>query len=263
MQIDADLTRISQVLGNLISNAVKYTPAGGSIAITAVREGNDVVVRVRDSGTGITASMLPHVFDRFIQEPQDRARIEGGLGLGLAIVKNLVELHGGKVAASSPGRGKGAEFTIWLPAVAKLPAAIGPVATAAPTVVDTAGGSCILLVDDNQDAAEALGEALVSLGHTVVIANDGPSALRAVQDVKPTIGLLDIGLPVMDGYELARLLLDDRQLSGIRLIALTGYGLAEDRRRSLAAGFEAHLVKPVTLETVTNAIAPRGVLPQR
>ena len=263
LQIDADLTRISQVLGNLISNAAKYTPAGGSIAITAVREGNDVVVRVRDSGTGITASMLPHVFDRFIQEPQDKARIEGGLGLGLAIVKNLVELHGGKVAASSPGRGKGAEFTIWLPAVAKLPAAIGPVATAAPTVVDTAGGSCILLVDDNQDAAEALGEALVSLGHTVIIANDGPSALRAVQDVKPTIGLLDIGLPVMDGYELARRLLDDRQLSGIRLIALTGYGLAEDRNRSLAAGFEAHLVKPVTLETVINAIAPRGVLPQR
>lgn len=261
LQIDADLTRISQVFGNLVSNAAKYTPAGGSIAVTAVREGNDVVVRVRDSGVGITASLLPQVFHRFIQKPQDNARAEGGLGLGLAIVKSLVELHGGKVAASSAGHGKGAEFTVWLPAVDRLPAVTGHSATA-PSVVDTAGGSCILLVDDNQDAAEALRDALVALGHTVIIANDGPSALRAVRDVKPTIGLLDIGLPVMDGYELARLLLDDRHLSGIRLIAITGYGLAEDRSRSRAAGFEAHLVKPVSLKTVTDAIAPRGVSPQ-
>ena len=263
LQIDADLTRISQVLGNLIANATKYTPADGSIAITAVRDGNDVVVRVRDSGIGISASMLPHVFDRFVQEPQDKARSEGGLGLGLAIVKNLVELHGGKVAASSSGRGKGAEFTVWLPAVAPSPAVTGQAATAAPSVVDTAGGSCILLVDDNQDAAEALRDALVSLGHTVIVANDGPSALLAVRDAKPSIGLLDIGLPVMDGYELARLLLDDPRLSGIRLIAITGYGLAEDRSRSRAAGFEAHLVKPVSLKTLTEAIAPRSVLAQR
>ena len=262
LQIDADLTRISQVFGNLVSNAAKYTPADGCIAITAVREGDEVVVRVRDSGVGITADLLPHVFQRFIQKPQDNARSEGGLGLGLAIVKNLVELHGGTVTASSSGHGKGAELTVRLPAVDRLLATTGPAPTAPLSVVDTTNGSCILLVDDNQDAAEALRDALVSLGHTVIVAHDGPSALRAVRDVKPTIGLLDIGLPVMDGYELAQLLLDLPHLLGIRLIAITGYGLAEDRSRSRAAGFEAHLVKPVSLKSVTDAIAPRGLPPQ-
>ncbi len=262
LAIDADLTRVAQVLGNLVSNAAKYTPADGRITICAGREVDDVVVRVRDTGVGIAPGMLPHVFERFIQEPQDKARSEGGLGLGLAIVRNLVELHGGRVGASSAGRGEGAEFTLWLPALtptpAAEPAAVPWGSTAAPSAGDPAGGACILLVDDNLDAAEALGDALSALGHTVIIAHDGPSALRAVAHARPTIALLDIGLPVMDGYELARLLLDDPRLVGIRLIAITGYGLVEDRGCSRAAGFEAHLVKPVSLKTVTDAIAAPG-----
>ncbi len=251
--VDADPMRIVQVFTNLVANAAKYTPPGGNITITAARDGDEVVVRVRDDGVGIAADMLPHVFRRFIQAPQDNARSEGGLGLGLAIVKSMVELHGGTVAAASAGRGHGTELTVRLPAADTRVGWTVPVVAHAP-VAPPAATSRILIVDDNQDAAEALGAALEMLGHTVVLAHDGPSALEVVGDASPSIALLDIGLPVMDGYQLAGLLRADPRLAGLRLIAITGYGLADDRRRTLAAGFEAHLVKPVSLTTLTDAI---------
>ena len=248
LEIDGDLDRFAQVIANLLNNAAKYTEVGGRISVIgAVAEGR-VTLRVRDNGIGISEDMLPRVFDVFAQEGQAIDRAHGGLGLGLAIVRSLVELHGGHVIARSQGTGFGAEFEIRVPPAALTTAS--PTDTDEPAFRSLSGlkkGSRILIVDDNQDAARSLAAMLTHHGHATCVALDGPSALRVAQDFGPEIALLDIGLPGMDGYELAGRLRQTPGLRDVRLIALTGYGQESDRQRSAAAGFDMHLVKPIDL----------------
>jgi signal transduction histidine kinase len=250
--VDADTARLAQVIANLLTNAAKYTPDGGRVSITAQARADQVVVRVRDSGIGIAPEMLAHIFEPFTQERQALDRSQGGLGLGLAIVRSLVALHDGSVAAESEGREKGTTMTV------TLPRATGERAErhATPPRGEPAarGAQRILVVDDNEDAAEMLAEILASQSYEVRCAFDGPTALDVAPDFQPDIAILDIGLPVMDGFELAGRFAAHPRLAKARLIALTGYGQREDHERSTAAGFAAHLVKPVDPELLVATI---------
>jgi signal transduction histidine kinase/ActR/RegA family two-component response regulator len=241
--VHGDPHRLAQAVANLIMNAAKYSDIGSQIRIHTRRSGELVKLMVADDGVGIASDMIATVFDAFVQQPQTLARSQGGLGLGLSIVKGLVEGHGGAVYARSDGPGKGSTFVIELPAIEGASARrIAPVRRAlrAPSAARR-----ILVVDDNHDAAAALRSGLEELGHVVVVAHDGPSALAEAATFRPQIGLLDIGLPGMDGYELAIAL---GAAYAIHLVAITGYGQPRDRQRSRDAGFEGHLVKPVELE---------------
>jgi signal transduction histidine kinase len=257
--LDGDETRICQVVTNLVTNAAKYTPEGGLITVSAVREHGEVVIAVRDTGVGIPAELLPHLFDLFVQGRRTLDRAEGGLGLGLAIVRSLVELHGGTVRARSGGLHTGSEFEVRLPArdadeqVGERSAAPVPGARGAPR------DKRVLVVDDNIDAADLLSDALEGLGYETRTAYDGPSALEAAAAFDPDIALLDIGLPAMDGYELARRL-RGRALAAkpLRLIALTGYGRDTDRTLTRDAGFDIHMVKPIDLAGLDAAIRGLG-----
>jgi signal transduction histidine kinase/ActR/RegA family two-component response regulator len=255
LYVDADPIRLAQVIGNLLTNAGKYTPPHGHIALSAAREGSSVAIRVKDDGNGITPELLPRVFDLFVQSARASDRAEGGLGLGLALVKNLVSLHGGQASASSEGPGRGSEFVVRLPLV-ELNAQARPGRPPLEALVrpEAARVCKILVVDDNIDAAEMLAEFFTAMGHRVKVAHDGPEALIAQASFHPDVGVLDLGLPVMDGYELA---LRMRMVAGapLRLVALTGYGQEEDRQRSRKAGFDAHLVKPVELEELIEVIS--------
>jgi PAS domain S-box-containing protein len=251
LRIDADPVRLTQVVTNLLNNASKYTDDGGNIRLEASHEGGDVVIRVRDSGIGIDPKLLPRIFELFTQADQALDRSQGGLGIGLTVVKSLVEMHGGSVTASSEGHGRGSEFVIRLPAAepAELSASNGP--AAAP-----AGPLRILVVDDNAPAAKLLGRLLERLGgHEIRIAHDGEAALVEAEAFRPDLVLLDIGLPRMDGFEVARRLRERPGFSDVLLVALTGYGTAEDRRRSLEAGFDEHLVKPPGVEMLRTVLA--------
>jgi signal transduction histidine kinase len=259
--LEGDKMRLSQVFANLLTNAAKYTPSGGTIVVSAKRlqmdDGEMLRVSVKDTGIGMRAEMLPAVFDLFVQGRQGLDRSEGGLGLGLSIVKSLVTLHHGTVEAHSAGPGKGSEFVLLLPAA---PASVLSAAAASAAVAEVArahssAGRRVLVVDDNEDAAASLAEALVDLGHQVEVAHDGPEALAKLESFSPEIALLDIGLPLMDGYELARRIRHEPQLSGIRLVSITGYGQPSDRVRAAEAGFDVHLVKPVELGDIERAIA--------
>jgi PAS domain S-box-containing protein len=253
LALDADPARLAQVIANLLTNAAKYTESGGRITITAARIGAEIELAVRDTGIGIAPDVLPRVFDMFVQERQALDRAQGGLGLGLTIVRSLVDLHGGTVSVHSDGQGQGSEFSIRLPAAVPLVAA-GAAARAAPA--DAApGGLRILIVDDNADAAELLAGLLEAMGHATKIAHDGPAALLAAGPFAPELALLDIGLPVMDGYELAQRLRQQLADPGLRIVAVTGYGLDSDRERTRAAGFDAHLVKPVSYDRLRRIIA--------
>jgi signal transduction histidine kinase len=238
----ADPARLSQVFANLLNNAAKYTDVGGRIWVRAQVEGDQLVVGVRDDGPGLTKELRSHAFDLFTQGPQTRARARGGLGIGLTLVRRLVELHGGTVEALSEGPGKGTEFVV------RLPLRIPPIADGAPPAVPVAAASQrrrILVVDDNVDAAESLGELLRDYGHEVATAHDGSRALDHARLHRPEIVLLDISMPEMDGYEVAKRIRDELGLGDALLVALTGYG--EDRHRRLAreAGFDQHITKPV------------------
>jgi PAS domain S-box-containing protein len=241
--VHGDVDRLAQVVANVITNASKFSDPGAAIHIQTQRFGPTARITIIDEGIGISADLIGKIFDAFVQHPQKLARTHGGLGLGLSIVKSFVEAHGGTVAAQSDGLGKGSMFTIDLPAIDRAPAPV-PVL---PRVRPAASGRRILIVDDKRDFARALEAALQMLGHTVAVAHDGRSALAIATTFKPEIGLLDIGLPEMDGYELARAL-HDAQV--IRLVAITGYGEEHDRVRALDAGFARHLVKPVSIETL-------------
>jgi signal transduction histidine kinase/CheY-like chemotaxis protein len=247
LEIDGDAARLAQVFANLFNNAAKYTPQQGAIRVSAARADADIVVQVTDNGNGITAEALPRIFDLFAQERQTLERAQGGLGIGLAIVRSLVQAHGGTVRAESRGKGLGSTFTVALPA-ADATQAMAPVPIA--PAVTGAVGHTLLLVDDNEDAATLLAESLHALGHRVHVAHDGPSALAMVADVRPTAALLDLGLPVMDGFELGERLRAHPDLPGIVLIAVTGYAQAPDRRRSAAAGFDAHMAKPIDVHAL-------------
>jgi CheY-like chemotaxis protein len=215
------------------------------VTLRARRSGDDITISVADNGKGLAPEMLPRVFQLFFQGHQGMDRAEGGLGIGLALVKNLVELHGGTVEAHSDGPGRGSEFVVTLPT--QRPDIGGSEAAPAPDAASAEHGRRrILIVDDNADAAELLGMLLRADGHTVLLAHDPLEALRVAQAFQPQVALLDIGLPVMDGYELAARLRDTTP--ACRLIALTGYGQDADRRRSEASGFDGHLVKPVDLD---------------
>jgi PAS domain S-box-containing protein len=247
--VEGDPDRLAQVLANLLTNAAKYTEPGGEVSVRARREGAEVVVRVRDSGIGIAPEILPRIFDPFVQGQRVLDRSQGGLGLGLTIVRSMVEMHGGRVEAGSEGPGKGSEFTVRLPELQAL--ALRAPASLPAALRQSASGECrrVLVVDDNQDAADALVEALGAEGHSTAVAYDGPSALEAAARVQPEMAFLDIGLPVMDGYELARRM-RDLFGPGIKLVALTGYGQEKDRAAARAAGFDEHLVKPVDLDRI-------------
>jgi signal transduction histidine kinase/ActR/RegA family two-component response regulator len=249
LHVNADPVRLAQVIANLLTNAAKYTDPGGRIAVSAAREGDRIAIRVRDSGVGLAPEILPHVFETFYQSHQAIDRARGGLGLGLAIVRMIVELHGGQVAATSEGTGKGSEFTVWLPAVAVTnrprPALGTPIKGHYPLHPES-----ILIVDDNVDALTMLADALEARGFQIHRAHDAPSALAAAEKVQPELALLDIGLPVMDGYELGRQLRELPGLGDIKLVAVTGYGQASDVEKSRAAGFLAHLVKPISIDTL-------------
>jgi PAS domain S-box-containing protein len=252
LALEGDATRLAQVVSNLLNNAAKYTPAGGHIDVAASLRDERIVLTVRDDGIGISAAMLPRVFELFAQERQSIDRSQGGLGLGLAIVKSLVALHHGAVSVSSEGHGKGSMFTVELPAAAPRDASAPDVPSPPSAPPSPGAGQKVLVVDDNVDAAEMLAEILRMSGYTTSVAHDGPEALELVPSFHPDIVLVDIGLPVMDGYELARRL--RATLSGVRLIAVTGYGQQGDRDRSHEAGFDAHLVKPVSLAVLHAAL---------
>lgn len=258
--LDADSTRLEQVFANLLSNAVKYTEPGGRIAVAAWRDGGDVVVQVSDTGVGIPAELLPHIFDLFTQAERSLDRSQGGLGIGLALVKALVELHGGTVTAHSPGPGQGSEFTVRLPA---LPASLEHPAGPVRRLPALAGDSRrVLVVDDNVDAARSLAMLLTAWGHEASLAHDGPAALAEAARLAPDVVLLDIGLPRMDGYEVARRLRATPEGAGLLLIALTGYGQDEDRRRSREAGFDHHLVKPVDTDALRDLLGAAARTPR-
>jgi len=243
----ADPARLAQVFANLLNNAAKYTDVGGRIWLHARVEGNDLVVGVKDDGPGLSKELRNHAFELFMQGPQTRARARGGLGIGLTLVRRLVELHGGTVEALSEGPGKGTEFVV------RLPLRLPPVADGAPPTAGVASSGPkrrILVVDDNVDAAEALGELLRDYGHEVATAHDGPQALDNARLHHPEIILLDISMPEMDGYEVARRMRGELGLGDALLIALSGYG--EDRHRRLAreAGFDQHVTKPVDVSKI-------------
>jgi signal transduction histidine kinase/ActR/RegA family two-component response regulator len=249
--IEADSVRLAQVLGNLLNNAAKYTPDGGHISVSAVREGREVVFRVRDTGAGITPEMLPKVFDLFAQGDHSIDRAQGGLGIGLTLVRLLVELQGGRAEAHSEGLGLGSEFTVRMPALAGAaetrPIEDGPTAEGPPRRV--------LVVDDNVDAADSLSLVLQLTGHATRTAHDGPAALELAKAFSPDVVLLDIGLPGLYGYEVARRLRDDPMTAGAMVIAVSGYGLDSDRERSREAGFDHHLTKPVDYEELRGLLA--------
>jgi PAS domain S-box-containing protein len=245
--VDGDAIRLAQVVSNLVNNAAKYGDEGGPIWIEGHQNGDHAVLSVRDSGAGIDEDMLRHIFDPFVQEPQALDRAHGGLGLGLAIVRGLVELHGGEVSAHSDGPGRGSEFIVRLAARAPQAAASEPHRSS--TDLPLRRGR-ILVVDDNADVLALLVEMLQLRGYEAIPASDPMSALALARAVRPSVAILDIGLPVMDGYELARRLRALDGLAGIKLVAVSGYGLDSDRARSAAAGFDQHLVKPVSMQVM-------------
>jgi two-component system, sensor histidine kinase len=250
--VDGDPTRLEQIISNLIDNALKYTAPGGAIDIAVRAEGRNVVLTVADTGVGITADLLPHVFDVFVQGNRTLERAQGGLGIGLALVRGLAELHGGGVSARSDGARAGSTFTLRLPR-AERPGA-DPQASAAPAAAGPDKKPTLLLIEDNEDGREVMAMMLSCCGYEVRHASDGLQGVQAALDCRPDLALVDIGLPGIDGYEVARRLRADARTRDTRLIALTGYGLAEDKRRVLAAGFDLHLVKPVDIERLMRAI---------
>jgi PAS domain S-box-containing protein len=247
LPVNADEHRLTQAISNLLTNAAKYTHDGGKIHLKARRVDGRVVVCVKDDGIGISAELLPRIFELFVQGERTLERADGGLGLGLSIVKTLIELHGGKVFAASDGPGKGAELSIMLPLAEVRDEVPPPTEEILRPSLENHTKRCILVVDDNRDAAASLAELLSLEGHRVVVAFDGPTALTRADENTPQLAFLDIGLPLMDGYEVARRL-RERFGPKITLVAVTGYGQESDRRRSQEAGFDEHLVKPIELE---------------
>jgi PAS domain S-box-containing protein len=243
-QVEADAVRLRQVLTNLIHNAAKFTPLGGRIDVLADLDGAEVVFRVRDSGVGISDDLLPHIFDLFTQSERPLDRSHGGLGIGLTVVRRLVEMHGGRVEARSDGLSMGSEFEVRLPVATVADPSVVP----SPGKTWTQGRLRVLIVEDNMDAAEALTMLLELFGHEPTVVPDGLKAIDAVRNNVFDVGLVDIGLPGIDGYEVARRIRLIPNTSSLMLVAVTGYGQDSDKQRALAAGFDEHLTKPVKIE---------------
>jgi signal transduction histidine kinase len=252
--VDGDGGRLAQVVSNLLANAAKYTEPGGQVSVSAEKQDGRVRLRVADTGIGISPEMISRIFEPFAQEQQSLDRAQGGLGLGLTIVSSLVKLHGGVVTAVSAGRGAGSTFTVELP-LSEVGLRPAGQPEASPTMQRRLPGAVrVLVVDDNQDSAEMLAEALALFGCETLVARDGAETIRVVGDFQPQVALLDIGLPVMDGYELADRLRRGSGGEHLRLVAVTGYGQESDRIRAKQAGFDAHLVKPIALDAVADII---------
>jgi PAS domain S-box-containing protein len=253
VRLYADPTRITQVVSNLLNNAAKYTPRGGRIVLAAATVDGEIEITVQDNGVGIAPTALPEVFKMFTQIGAEPYRAYGGLGIGLSLVRTFTELHGGSVSAASAGVGAGSVFTVRLPLAADGAAPAPQQATDA----DAAGGSAlrVLVVDDNRDAAETLSALLDVMGHAAPIANDGPQALRMMHSFQPEVVFLDIGMPGMSGYEVASAIRRDRCFDHVTLVALTGWGGELDRARSAEAGFDEHLTKPATIESIEQVLA--------
>lgn len=248
--VDGDATRLEQVFSNLLDNALKYTPPGGRIAVIGDIDDRELTLSIRDSGVGIPADLLPQVFDVFVQGTSTIDRAQGGLGIGLALVRRLVELHGGNVYAESAGPGEGSTFTLHLPCIEHITEA-----KVAPMETQEEAKPAVLLVEDNDDGREMMAMMLSCYGYPVQHAADGFQGLATAAAARPDIALVDIGLPGIDGYEVARRMRANPETHHIKLIALTGYGLADDQRRVLDAGFDMHLVKPVDVDQLLRAIS--------
>jgi signal transduction histidine kinase len=255
LRVNGDLVRLAQVVGNLLNNAARYTVRGGKIRVEGRSIGDRAVLRVRDTGIGIAPEVLPRIWDMFVQADRRERGSHGGMGIGLALVKGLVELHGGTAEARSGGPGKGSEFVITLPLLSPRESeGSQPWEEGGPSSV-----ACrrVLVVDDNVDAAESLALLLRLGGHSVQVAHDGATALRQAEAAPPEVAFLDLGMPVMDGYELARRFRERPDLRNVLLVALTGWGQEEDRRRTREAGFDAHEVKPVSPEALHKLLGRR------
>jgi PAS domain S-box-containing protein len=255
--VDADPIRLEQMIGNLLTNAVKYTPRGGSIRLTARAEGNSAVIVVQDTGLGMTADLVSRVFELFVQGEQAPDRAYGGLGVGLALVKRLVEAHGGTVEAFSEGPARGSTFTIRLPRVPR-PAEQPPMGTPCDENVRYR----ILLIEDNRDSRDMLRTLLELQGHQVYAASDGVAGLETALTVRPDVAFIDIGLPGMDGYQIAQRIKEQGAPHPL-LVALTGYGRAADREKAMQAGFDHHLVKPVDDEAIGRILGQVVSVPRR
>jgi CheY-like chemotaxis protein len=243
LPVYGDPIRLAQVMANLLNNAAKYTNRGGRIWLRAELDDGDLVLRVRDNGVGIAADALPNIFDMFMQVKNASSHTHGGLGIGLSLAKQLVEMHGGSIAATSAGLGKGSEFCVRLPRVTPPP-------VNAPAASAGSAGELrkrVLIVDDNEDAASSLSMLVGRLGADVTVANDGVTALALMDSFRPEIAFLDLGMPLMNGFELAARVRQVPGLEKLKLVALTGWGQPEDRERTRAAGFNHHLVKPAAL----------------
>jgi CheY-like chemotaxis protein/two-component sensor histidine kinase len=250
VQVEGDEVRLEQILNNLLTNAIKYTPAGGKVETEVSREAGEALLRVRDTGVGIEPELLTTVFDLFTQSQRALDRSQGGLGIGLTVTRSLVELHGGQISVHSHGRGHGCEFVVRLPLLTAEEPAPAPATT--PTA---APGTCrVLIIEDNLDARDMLQMFLKLHGHAVEVTGDGAEGVAQAVATRPDVALVDIGLPGLNGYEVAQQL---REQLGpdIHLIALTGYGQPDDRARALAAGFNMHLTKPVDLDLLTQALS--------
>ncbi|HRN87176.1 response regulator [Hyphomicrobium sp.] len=252
--IDADLTRLSQVVANLLNNAAKYTPPEGRISLSVRKEAGDLIIEVSDSGIGIPAEMQSKVFQLFMQLDDPRGRTKGGLGIGLALVEQLVGLHGGSISAYSAGEGQGSKFSIRLPLAEMLHHAV-PKDGAGEEILSRTRSRKVLVVDDDKDVARAVGWMLEEIGHDYLILNDERLALDEARSYEPDIILLDIGLPHMDGYEVCRLFRRDPQFKMLPIIAQTGWGQSKDKERASEAGFSDHLTKPVSIDDLERLIS--------
>jgi PAS domain S-box-containing protein len=252
--VEGDFVRIEQIVTNIVANAVKYTPSGGYVRITLRAEGNQAVLRVTDNGFGITPELLPRIFDAFVQGERTLDRSEGGLGIGLTLVQRLVELHGGTVSAASDGVGCGSCFTVCLPCVEPP----GEPALQPSALASTPLPRRVLVIEDNRDARETFRMMLELAGHEVLEAEEGQQGLELLRAVRPDIAVIDVGLPGLDGYEVARRFRAEPASDSVVLVALTGYGTPEARERSQQAGFDHHLIKPVNPELLRELMNRSG-----
>jgi CheY-like chemotaxis protein len=259
--LDGDSARLAQVFGNLLNNACRYNHRGGHIQVRVEREGSDVVIRVKDGGIGIPPEKLEEIFEMFSQVDRSLEKTTGGLGIGLHLVRQLVQMHGGTVTAHSAGAGQGSEFIVRLPILVETPAE--PRTPLADAPLPSSQGCRILVVDDNLDSANTLALLLKLAGNQTATAHDGEAAVAHADAFKPDVILLDIGLPKLNGYDACRAIRQQPRGKEIMIIALTGWGQDEDRRKSQEAGFDAHLIKPVDHQELARLLQERQMVPAR